>query len=517
MFANEEKTLPECRVTEIINTPKAFAALVDTAIFSIKKEKVKNGSSLIYVDLRKPNAKSFEISDEEWNQIKTSKEYLSGWERILDHAFNALGYKKAKWDLSHSCDGDKIFKDANSSLLKFKLSFESYRKAINYAIFSPTKYNSQILEKIIKPARPVFDNWWKKIETSRLIENNRAEIKRFTDNLKVGNWTIIGLITDGGVGLQTGDNGQFVGYKSGTHFAERCKETRVEKLYNVILEKPEITTNWALLNNAETKQDVEVILNSITEQEIWKIFDEIKDEYGLRVFGKGYMYRIVPSTLEFDTEQINDDEKLNGISGNQCWVPYDKGDREGNRWYLETPYLIDWSRNAVEILSTDSRARWQGYNFFFRNGFCWTNVLNPNSSYIKCRLKAKTVNDVGSMSLYDELDLGDEYFVTSLNSFLFFKVLREFFNGSVNVQMNDIRKLPIKIPSTNELSDFKKKFDECLIIQQKYFDGEIERPETKMQLKPIELEIDEMVNKLYGITAEIEEVDLIEIEENTDE
>jgi hypothetical protein len=30
--------LPECRVTEIINTPKAFAALVDTAIFTVKKK-----------------------------------------------------------------------------------------------------------------------------------------------------------------------------------------------------------------------------------------------------------------------------------------------------------------------------------------------------------------------------------------------------------------------------------------------------------------------------------------------
>lgn len=34
----EQKTLPECRVTEIISTPKAFAALVDTAIFFLKKE-----------------------------------------------------------------------------------------------------------------------------------------------------------------------------------------------------------------------------------------------------------------------------------------------------------------------------------------------------------------------------------------------------------------------------------------------------------------------------------------------
>lgn len=513
LFANEKKTLPECRVMEIINTPKAFAALVDTAIFSLKKEEAPDNAAMVYVDLRKPNAKSFEISEEQWQQIKTSKENISGWERVLEHTFSALGYKQADWSLSHTCDGDKVYKDQNSSLLKFKLSFEPYRKAINYAIFSPTPYNCQILEKIVKPARPVFDLWWNNIETSRLIENNRAEIRRFTNNLKVGDWAIIGLITDGGVGLQTGDNGRFVGYTKGTRLADRCKETRVEKLYNIILDKTEIKTKWNLLQDVETKQDVEDILNSITEQEIWKIFDEIKAEYGLRVFGKGYMYRIISENLVFDTSNISGDEKLNGISSKLYWVPYDKGDKEGNRWYSETPYLIDWSKDAVSVLSTDSRARWQGYNFFFRNGFCWTNVLNPNSSYIKCRLKDKSVNDVGSMSLYDELDLGDEYFVTSLNSFLFFKVLREFFNGSVNVQMNDIRKLPIKIPSDTELNAFKAKFDECLDIQRQYFNGDLEKPEARKLLKPIELEIDEMVNKLYGITAEIKDEEVGDVEE----
>jgi hypothetical protein len=128
------------------------------------------------------------------------------------------------------------------------------------------------------------------------------------------------------------------------------------------------------------------------------------------------------------------------------------------------------------------------------------------------------------MSLYDEQNLGDEYFVTSLNSFLFFKVLREFFNGSVNVQMNDIRKLPIKIPSINELTVFKTKFNTCLVLQQQYFNGDLEKAEARKLLKPIELEIDEMVNKLYGITAEAEdieeteeELDLVETEEEDDE
>ncbi|MGQ9863682.1 MAG: hypothetical protein ACUVRD_04255 [Bacteroidia bacterium] len=39
-----------------------------------------------------------------------------------------------------------------------------------------------------------------------------------------------------------------------------------------------------------------------------------------------------------DVEKLTQAEKLNGISGNKTFVPYDKGDKEGNRWYAPTPY-----------------------------------------------------------------------------------------------------------------------------------------------------------------------------------
>lgn len=512
LFANEVKILPECRLTEIINTPKAFSALVDTAIFTVKKERAIDNPETVYIDIRKPNAESFNISEEEWKQIRTSKENLSGWERILDRTFSALGHDTPKWKNSHTCDGDKVFKDENSTLLKFKVSFEPYRKAINYAIFSPTEYNCQILEKIVKPARPVFDTWWSKIETSRLIENNRTEIEIFNSKLSVNHWAIIGLTTDGGVGLQTGDNGRFVGYRSSSRFADRCRETRVQKLWKALNDEPKIKRKFDLLSDCSSIDDVKEVLDDLKETEIWELFDGIKEKFGLRVFGKGYMYRIIPDSLIFDVSAITEKQKLEGIKGKRTFVPYDKGDKEGNRWYLETPYLIDWSEDSVAFLSTDERARWQGYNFFFRNGFCWTNVLNPNSTYFKCRLKDTTVNDVGSMSLYDESGLGDKYFVLSLNSYLHFKVLREFFNNTVNIQMNDIRKLPIKIPTEKELESFNKKFDECLVIKKEYFAGEIDRAEMNAQLRPIEAEIDEMVNKLYGIEAK-EEIEVDELEE----
>ena len=458
-----EQKVPECSITEIINTPKAFAALVDTAIFSLKKESAVGKPALVYIDIRKPSAASFNIPESEWQQIKTSKENLAGWERILDKTFGALGHNTPKWEVSHTCDGDNVYKDVNSPLLKFQLSFETYRKAINYAIFSPTEYNCQILEKIIKPARPIFDNWWSKIETSRQIENNRALIQKHIKNLKANDFALIGLLTDGGQGLATGNNGNFVGYRSDSRFADRCRITRVQKLWEAIQGENRIIDNFEVLANCESEKDVKEVLGSLKEQDIWQLFDGIKEKYGLRIFSKGYLYRIIPNELVFDVSQISDEQKLKGIKGIQTYVPYDKGDKEGNRWYLETPYLIDWSKESVSTLSTDSKARWQGYNFFFKNGFCWSDVLNPNSSYIKCRLKGQSVNDVKSMSLYDELGLGDKYFVMTINSYLAFKVLREFFNSTVAIQMNDIRKLPIKIPSEGILQAFNQKFEECLV------------------------------------------------------
>jgi len=275
-------------------------------------------------------------------------------------------------------------------------------------------------------------------------------------------------------------------------------------LYQAIQDHPGICTDFSIFKNISSKEETTEVLEQLSEQEIWQLFDDIKDKYGLRVFGKGYMYRIISDELIFDVSKITDNQKLKDINGSRTYVPYDKGDKEGNRWYLETPYLINWSEDAVSWLKKHSGTSGVGMpvvrnpQFYFRKGFCWTNVLNPNTQYFKCRLKARTVNDVGSMSLYDEVGLGDEYFVLSLNSFLQFKILREFFNSTVNVQLNDIRKLPIKIPNDKELEAFKDKFNECLEIKKVYFNGEIDRNEMKDKLRPVEKEIDRMVNAFYG-------------------
>lgn len=494
---------PDCHLLEVINTPKAFAALVDTAIFTIQRAPLHNEAKVTYIDLRYPSAESFGISEEEWALTKASKENATGWERILDRTFSELGIvAHEQWKRSHLCDGIAVDADSASRLQKYRTGHTVYQQGIGYSVFAPNPFNCQLLEKVVKPSRGVFDQWYAKVETSGKIEQNRSIIAKYRDGLKPGDISIMGLLTDGGQGLATGDNGVFVGYRENTSLADSARNARPRKLAEALERYPTIKRQFPALRNVVDRDTAEDVLGGLREQAIWELFDGIKAKHGPRAFGKGFMYRIVPESLVYDVSQIKQKEMTEGLQGKKCYVPYDKGDRAGNRWYSETPYVIDWSQESVAFLSTEETARWQGYQFFFRAGFCWTDVLNPNSRYIKCRLKGNTVNDVKSMSLYDEHGMGDEVLVLFINSFLKFKVLREFLNNTVAIQINDIRKLPVKIPSKMELAEFKKLFGKCLKVKQAFFKGDLDATEMKEALKPLELEVDEKVSAFYGITAE---------------
>ncbi len=85
-------------------------------------------------------------------------------------------------------------------------------------------------------------------------------------------------------------------------------------------------------------------------------------------------------------------------------------------------------------------------------GFCWNNVLNPKARLLKVKLKQASVNDVGSMSLMPIVKTISPYYIIALlNSNLIFDYYREFINCTVNIQINDIRQVPIKIPSDIQL------------------------------------------------------------------
>lgn len=376
-----------------------------------------------------------------------------------------------------------------------------YKNIVNNVFFEPNELNMKIYEKIAQKIKPLIDIWWDKISTSKNIEKYKTELEKYRQSLKPGDITLLGLITEGGQGLATANNGKYIGVLEGTKWADKVRQDRIKKLSEFIQ-----TNKPKELPQLESKADVQDFLNQKSEIEIRKLFDDLKKKYGRDIFGQGWLYRIVNANEIADVEKLTDDEKLNGIKGNKTFVPYDKGDKDGNRWWAPTPYYIDWSRENVMFLKENSGKKGEGMpvvrnpQFYFREGFCWTNVLNPNARLIKTKLKDRSINDVGSMSLYVIVSfLNTKFIICILNSNLLFDYYRTFINYSVNIQINDIRQLPIVIPTPGQLKEFERIFDRAKRVQEEKFSGKISEKEAEEKLEKIQIELDEKVLELYGL------------------
>ena len=106
-------------------------------------------------------------------------------------------------------------------------------------------------------------------------------------------------------------------------------------------------------------------------------------------------------------------------------------------------------------------------------------------------MKAPSVNDVGSMSLCTLVSFVPNcYIVSLLNSDLLFDYYREFLNCTVNIQINDIRQMPIVIPSKSEVDVVYELFHRAYSIKQsnsEMFSNELQEIEKRIDLKVKEL------------------------------
>jgi hypothetical protein len=369
-----------------------------------------------------------------------------------------------------------------------------YRNSPNQVFFPITELNLRIYERYGKKVNELLNNWWDKISTSKNIEKNKKELEKYRASLQSGDITLLGLITEGGVGIQTGNNGKFVGVLEGTKWAENIKKQRPEKLL--------LATRFCSENQINNKSDAIRFLDTLDETDIRKLFDELKESYGRDVFGQGWLYRIVSPTEIADVNSLTDDEKLNGIISERTFVPYDKGDKDGNRWFAPIPYYIDWNRENVKFLKENSGKKGEGMpvvrnpQFYFREGFCWTDV---NSTYLKARIKESGIYDVLTMSLFTKTYLPDILFVCLINSSLLSKYVDIFINSTSHFQINDARQLPIIIPNAEQLHVFENIFNRAVAIQKDKFSGKISEPLAEMELDKIQKELDKEVEKLYDL------------------
>jgi hypothetical protein len=512
LFLGLHKTI-YCRLLEIINTPKAFAAMVDTAIFTVQKQAPETQDEVTYIDIRFPNADTFGITEKEWKAIKESKNSVAGWEKVLNKIMQEVQLPVSRsdehqpiWKTAHSCNASAVLRDNYTKIEKYKLPLNIYNNSLNHSLFVPNVWNCKVYDMIVKPTFRVFEKWWTKIETSKKIDAHENEIKNYLSTLRPSDITILGLVCNGAHGLTTGDNGRFVGAIIKSKAAQRIIETRHIKLKEAVDENPSIRTDFKILKGCIELSDYAELLGGMKESEIRALFDEMKDKYGARVFGMGYLYRIIDTHELYDLTKITLSEKKEGINTKleEVYVPYDKGDKDGHKWYTETQFRINWSKKGIVAMKKLPGNRWDGSNFFFLPGFSW-NLINGtrNSNDFKVKLISPCVNDVGGMKLctYQELEgvISDKFIVCLFNSKTINRLTESFINFTLNFQLNDAKQIPIKIPTKEQLNKFDEKFDACYKIKKDEFGGKYTESEAQALLQPLEKEIDRMVEELYGL------------------
>jgi hypothetical protein len=146
-------------------------------------------------------------------------------------------------------------------------------------------------------------------------------------------------------------------------------------------------------------------------------------------------------------------------------------------------------------LKTNSGKKGQGMpvvrnpQFYFREGLCWSDI---NTTFLKCRKKQKSINDVKSMSIYSVTEKATEDFIiTVINSTLISYYVDTFINNTQTFQINDARQLPIIIPTPEiklKCSEIVKNAIRCKLNGDDI--GELDR---------IQQMVDELLTTLYNL------------------
>jgi hypothetical protein len=353
-------------------------------------------------------------------------------------------------------------------------------------------YNSQV--------KALTNHWWPHIRSSGVNLASGHRIRQYTNSLKPGDVTLLGVIVDGGQGMATGNNGRYLAVLGSSPLAAFTKANRVDRISDFIL-------SHNVKDFGESKDAISTSLSRLAEAELFDLVENWKVQFGRDIFGKGFVYRIAADNQVAEVSKLSDIEKENGILGSAFFVPYDKGDRAGNSWILPTPFYIDWSESSVSELKKGSgidavgSAVVRNPQFYFRAGVCWILTLNESSAYLKARLREPGIFDVNAMSIFVENDLVTEKFlVTLLNSYFVFAYQKNFINNTSAFQINDAKQLPLVIPTRRQLELFESLFDQAADIKaQQYQEIGSDTTDLDKELVEIQKQVDLAVLELYGL------------------
>jgi len=155
----------------------------------------------------------------------------------------------------------------------------------------------------------------------------------------------------------------------------------------------------------------------------------------------------------------------------QKWVPYVKG-AGSERWCAPTPYVVKWADNGREIKQAvrdaypylQGKVAWVVKNeqFYFKPGLCFS-FINKSRLAVR-RLPAGCIFDVASSAIF--ADQGKEDFLFGYLNSTFASAVMSCLNPTINVQVGDVRRLPLPDISSEKAHGIARLANQCYAIKQ---------------------------------------------------
>jgi hypothetical protein len=167
----------------------------------------------------------------------------------------------------------------------------------------------------------------------------------------------------------------------------------------------------------------------------------------------------------------------NGLSGRGQFVPFRKGDPEGNRWLENVPLFIDWSAANVAWLFENSGRKspqmpvMRNPDYFLLAGVSWTR--GANHVPIKAKLVEPAIMDVNAMKLspMPNTTLTAEILLALFNSQVFSFFLKKFIAHTWMAQISDLRMMPLVMPTAAEARRLQQLAERAMEAKRLTFTG----------------------------------------------
>jgi hypothetical protein len=142
----------------------------------------------------------------------------------------------------------------------------------------------------------------------------------------------------------------------------------------------------------------------------------------------------------------------NGLGGRGQFVPFRKGDPEGSRWVDNEPLYIEWTEWVADWMFNNSGRKApnmpviRNAGLYLTSGVTWS--LHANHVSAKCRFQEPCIFDSSSSRLTPIISsLSARAFVAVANSDVFSFFLKKFVKHNQDIEINDMRMMPIVIPT----------------------------------------------------------------------